>query len=176
MRVIARNGRQLFQNRMAGDNWLRPPRAVAVLEKEQARALSVKDAVQLAMRWATLSRALVHDPAVPREAASQVLKWRRDAGERCEAGDAGARALQWASEGAAFREMDRFAFEAAFPHHARAAALMGQAVIEAEKQDATAAERFLRAARENIAQRIERGDMARIAERAAAQEKRRTQA
>lgn len=74
--------------------------------------------------------------------------------------------LRWAYEGAAFREMDRFAFDAAFPHHARAAALMGQALVEAEKLDAAESERFLHRARENIAQRIERierGDMARIA-------------
>jgi len=105
---------------MAGDDWLRPPRAVAVPDKEQSRVLPVKDAVQLAMRWETLSRALVHDPAVPREMASHVLEWRREAVAQCEASDAGARILQWASEGAAFRELDRFAFEAAFPHHARA--------------------------------------------------------
>ncbi|MDM0110219.1 hypothetical protein QTH97_35380 [Variovorax sp. J22R24] len=53
---------------------------------------------------------------------------------------------------------------------------MAQAVLEAEKQDPAEAERFLRASRENIAQRIERGDMARIADRAAAQEKKRTRA
>jgi len=120
LRVIARDGRQLIENRMAGDDWLRPPRAVAVPDKEQSRVLPVKDAVQLAMRWETLSRALVHDPAVPREMASHVLEWRREAVAQCEASDAGARILQWASEGAAFRELDRFAFEAAFPHHARA--------------------------------------------------------
>lgn len=127
-----------------------------------------KDAVQLAMRWETLSRALVHDPSVPRDVASQILNWRSDAVERCAASAPCARMFQWAYEGAAFREMDRFAFEAVFPHHARAAALMGQAVIEAENHDAAEAERFLSSARENIAQRIERGDMARIAARLAA--------
>ncbi|RZL86610.1 MAG: hypothetical protein EOP82_29320 [Variovorax sp.] len=168
LRVIARDGRQLFENRLAGGDWLRPPRACAVLDKEQSRALPDKDAVQLAMRWETLSRALVHDPAVPREVVSQIRDGRRDAVERCEASESCARMLQWTREGAAFREMDRFAFEAAFPHHARAAALMGEAVIEAERHDAAEAERFLRSARENIAQRIERGDMARIAARSPA--------
>ncbi len=66
--------------------------------------------------------------------------------------------------------MDRFAFEAAFPHHARAAALMSQALLEAEKQNVAEAERFLASARENIAQRVERGDMARINARLDAQQ------
>ncbi|MDM0116791.1 zeta toxin family protein [Variovorax sp. J22R133] len=165
LRVIARDARQLFENRMAGDDWLRTPRAVAILDKEQSRALSDKDAVQGAMCWETLSHALAHDPAVPREVASQVLAWRGDAVRQCEASEARGRLLQWAHEGAAFRKMDRFAFEAAFPHHARAAAMMGEAVIEAEKHDEREAARFLDSARENIAQRIERGDMARIAAR-----------
>ncbi len=51
LRVIARDGRQLFENRMAGDDWLRPPKACAVLDKEQSRAFPDKEAVQLAMRW-----------------------------------------------------------------------------------------------------------------------------
>lgn len=167
LRVIGRDGRQLFENRMAGSDWLRAPRAAAVWDKELSRALSDKDAVQLAMCWETLSRALVHDPRVPRDVASEVLDDRNRFVEQCEASPSRARMLQWACEGAAFREMDRFAFEAAFPHHARAAAMMGQALIEAEKLDAAESERFLHRARENIAQRIERGDMARIAARAA---------
>ena len=73
--------------------------------------------------------------------------------------------LQWAHEGAAFRVMDRFEFEREFPHHARAVKSLGAAVIEAEKYHPTEGARFLASARENIAQRIERGDMARIAAR-----------
>jgi hypothetical protein len=176
VKIITRAGRQLFENRMEGGDWLRTPRAVAVLDKEQSRAIPDKDAVQLAMCWETLSRALVHDRAVPRDVASQVLEWRGHAVAQCEAIGACARSLQWAYEGAAFREMDRFAFEAAFPHHARATALMGEAVIEAEAQEAAEAERFLRSARENIAQRIERGDMARIQARTARPAKDRPQA
>jgi len=57
-----------------------------------------------------------------------------------------------------------------FPHHERAVKSLGAAVIEAEKYDAAESDRFLASARENIAQRIERGDMARIAAREKAQE------
>ena len=165
VRVITGEGRQLFENRMAGQDWLRPPRGTALFDKEQNRAVPHKELVQMAMRWETLTRVLVHDRAVPRAVASQVLAWRSDAVERCESSTQAAQILQWAFEGAAFREMDRFTFEEAFPHNARASALMGDAIIEAEKYDAAESARFLRSARENIAQRIERGDIARIAAR-----------
>lgn len=167
VRLITPEGRQLYENRWAGSAWLRAPRAAAVMNKELSRALPDKDAVQLAMCWDTVCRSVVNQPGVPRDVASQVLTWRNAVIAQCEASASKARMLGWACEGAAFREMDRFAFEAAFPHHARASALMGAAVIEAETLEAAEAQRFLSNARENIAQRIERGDMARIADRAA---------
>lgn len=168
LRPITPAGRQLFENRWAGSDWIRVPRAAAVLDKEASRALPDKDAVQLAMCWEAVCRTVVNDPGVLREVTSQVLRWRNDVIAQCEASAPQAQMLRWACEGAAFREMDRFAFEAAFPHHARAAEMTGAAVIEAEKHEAVEAQRFLSNARENIAQRIECGDMARIAARAAA--------
>jgi hypothetical protein len=75
-----------------------------------------------------------------------------------------------AREGAAFRTMDRFEFEKEFPHHARAVRSLGMAIIEAEKYFDKDGARLLFHARENIAQRIERGDMARIAAREKTQE------
>ena len=117
-----------------------------------------------------LAKRLARDPAVPREVASQALAWRNQAAARCEASDATAQMLRWAREAAAFRTMNRFEFEKEFPHHARAVKSLGMAVIEAEKYEAPEGARFLASARENIAQRIERGDMARIAARERAQE------
>jgi len=78
--------------------------------------------------------------------------------------------LQWAREASAFRVMDRFEFEKEFPHHSRAVKSLGFAVIEAEKYDRAEGARLVSHARENIAQRIERGDMARIAAREKAKE------
>jgi len=66
--------------------------------------------------------------------------------------------------------MDRFEFEKEFPHHARAVKSLGMAVLEAEKYSDEEGARLLFHARENIAQRIERGDMARIAARERTQE------
>lgn len=78
--------------------------------------------------------------------------------------------LQWAREAGAFRVMHRFEFEKEFPHHARAVKSLGLAIMEAERYPREEAERLVFHARENIAQRIERGDMARIAARGRSQE------
>ncbi|MEJ8852168.1 zeta toxin family protein [Variovorax rhizosphaerae] len=168
IRVIARDGHQYFENRWAGVEWLRAPRALAVFDTERDRAVPPKDEVKLLMCWEMLVQDLTHDPTIPRELASLALTWRNEVAARCEASPATAQFTQYAREGAAFRTMNRFEFEKEFPHHAKAAALLGRAVIEAEKYDAAEGERLVRSARENIAQRIERGDMARIAARAQA--------
>jgi hypothetical protein len=170
VRVIDRNASQFYENRLIDGEWLRAPRAQASLDIVRDKARPPRELVKLAMRWETLAQRLAHDPAVPRDVASQVLIWRNEAAARCEATPATAQMLQWAREGAAFRIMDRFEFEREFPHHGRAVKSLGAAIIEAEKYDATEGARFLASARENIAQRIERGDMARIAAREKAQE------
>ena len=61
--------------------------------------------------------------------------------------------------------MSRFEFLKEFPHHERAVEAMGLATAEAERHPPEQAQRLIKHARENIAQRIERGDMARIAAR-----------
>lgn len=170
LRVIDRNASQFYENRLVDGEWIRAPRAQASLDIVRDKPRTPKDLVKLAMRWETLAGRLAHDPVVPRDVASQTLLWRSEAAARCEAAPASAQLLQWAREGAAFRVMDRFEFVREFPHHDRAAKSLGAAVIEAEKYDAAESARFLASARENIAQRIERGDMARIAAREKAQE------
>lgn len=170
VRLIDRNASQFYENRLVDGEWNHAPRAQASLDILRDKAPPAKDLVKFAMRWETLARRLAHDPAVSREVASQALVWRNEAAARCESAPATAQMLQWAREGAAFRLMDRFEFEREFPHHARAVRSLGAAVIEAEKYDAKESARFLSSARENIAQRIERGDMARIAAREKAQE------
>jgi hypothetical protein len=170
LRVIDRGGSQLYENRLAVGEWIRAPRAQATLDIERDRVRPPKDVVKFAMRWETLVQRLVHDAAVSRDIASQALAWRNDAVARCEATPATAQMLQWAREGAAFRTMDRFEFEKEFPHHARAVKSLGMAVLEAEKYSDEEGARLLFHARENIAQRIERGDMARIAARERTQE------
>lgn len=169
VRVIDRNASQFYENRLVDGEWLRSPRAQASLDILRDKARPPKDIVKLAMRWETLAQRLAHDPDVPRDVASQVLMWRNEAAAHCASTPVTAQMLQWAREGAAFRIMDRFEFEREFPHHGRAVKSLGAAVIEAEKYDATESARFLASARENIAQRIERGDMARIAAREKAQ-------
>jgi len=170
LRLIDRSGSQIYENRLTDGEWIRAPRAQATLDIARDRVRPPKDLVKFAMRWETLVQRFVHDPNVSRDVASQVLMWRNDAVERCEAVPAAAQMLQWAREGAAFRTMDRFEFEKEFPHHARAVKSLGLAVLEAEKYPDEEGARLLFHARENIAQRIERGDMARIAARERTQE------
>lgn len=165
VRLIDANASQIYENRLVHGEWSRAPRAQATLDVVRDKVLAPKDLVRLAMQWETLTQRLAHDPTVPSEVASQVLVLRNEAQARCEATPVTAQLLQWAREGAAFRLMDRFEFEHEFPHHARAVKSLGAAVLEAEKYDPAESARFLASARENIAQRIERGDMARIAAR-----------
>ena len=165
LRIIDRNALQFYENRLVEGKWKREPRAQAALDAVRDKPRPPKDLAKFAMRWETLVQRLAHNPDVPRDVASQALMWRNEAAARCEATPAAAQMLQWAHEGAAFRVMDRFEFEREFPHHKRAVNALGAAVVEAEKYEATESARFLASARENIAQRIERGDMARIAAR-----------
>jgi hypothetical protein len=165
LRLILRDGSQIYENRLVNGEWARPPRAQATLDIQHDRARPPRELVNLVMRWETLVRRLDNDPEVPRDAVSQALVWRNEAVAQCEGTPAAAQMLQWAREAIAFRTMDRFQFEKEFPHHARAANLLGLAVIEAEKYSAKEGARMLFHTRENIALRIERGDMARIAAR-----------
>jgi len=170
LRIIDRNAVQFYENRLVDGEWKREPRAQAALDAVRAKPRPPKDLARFAMRWEALIQRLAHNPDVPRDVASQALVWRSEANARCDATPAAAQMLQWAREGAAFRVMDRFEFQREFPHHSRAVSALGAAVIEAEKFEAPESARFLASARENIAQRIERGDMARIAAREKARE------
>ncbi|MDM0030395.1 zeta toxin family protein [Variovorax saccharolyticus] len=166
LRIIDAQGAQFYENRLAEGDWARTARARAALDVEGDRPRSPKDLVQIAMRWETLVRRLVQDPEAPRDVASEVLRWRDQAVAQCEALPVAAQMLQWAREAAAFRTMERHEFERAFPHHARAVQSLGLAMRESEKYQEHEATGLVRHARENIALRIERGDMARIAARA----------
>ncbi|CAN7776178.1 zeta toxin family protein [Variovorax sp. LjRoot175] len=170
LRVIGHDGAQIYESRVIGGDINRAPRAQETLDVLLDKPRSPRELVQFAMRWETLVQRLANDPGVPRDVASQTLTWRNEAVARCERDPAAAQMLQWAREAGAFRAMNRFEFEKEFPHHARAVASLGLAVIEAEKYGGEEAKRLLFHARENIAQRIERGDMARIAAREKAQE------
>lgn len=170
LRVIGHDGAQIYESRVIHGDIDRPPRAQETLAVLLDKPRSPRELVQFAMRWETLVQRLANDPGVPRDVASQTLTWRNEAVARCERDPATAQMLLWAREAGAFRVMNRFDFQKEFPHHARAVGSLGLAVIEAEKYGGEEGQRLLFHARENIAQRIERGDMARIAAREKAQE------
>ncbi len=170
LRVITHSGNQIYESRVIDGALNRVPRAAETLGVQLDKPRTAKELVQIAMRWETLVQRLVGDPAVPRDIASQTLTWRNEAAARCEADPTAAQMLQWAREAGAFRVMNRFEFEKEFPHQARAVAALGIAAVEAEKYPREEARRLMFHARENIALRIERGEMARIAARQKAQE------
>lgn len=170
LRLIHHDGTQIYESRLIDGELDRDARAQKSLDALRDKASSPRELVQFAMRWETLVQRLANDPAVPRDIASQTLTWRNEAIERCQGNAAAAQMLQWAREAGAFRVMNRFEFEKEFPHHARAVKSLGLALIEAERYEPEEAQRLVLHARENIAQRIERGDMARIAARERSQE------
>jgi hypothetical protein len=170
LRVITHHGIQIYESRVIEGTLNRVPRAAETLKVQLEKPRSAKELVQFAMRWETLVQRLAGDPTVPRDITSQMVVWRNEAAARCEKDPAAAQMLQWAREAGAFRVMNRFEFEKEFPHHARAVATLGVAAFEAERYPPEEAKRLMFHARENIAQRIERGEMARIAARQKAQE------
>lgn len=170
LRVIGHDGAHLYESRVIGGKLNRVPRAAESMGVQQDKAPSSKELAQYAMRWETLVQRLANDPSVPREIASQTLQWRNAAVARCEQDPAAAQMLQWAREAGAFRVMNRYEFLREFPHHERAFVTLGIAAEESERYPTEEAKRLMFHARENIAQRIERGDMARIAARQKAQD------
>jgi hypothetical protein len=170
LRVITCSGTQLYESRVIDGVLNRVPRAAETLRIHLDRAPDARELVQYAMRWETLVQRLTGDPTVPRDIAGRTVIWRNDAAARCEQDPDARQMLQWAREAGAFRVMNRFEFEKEFPHLARAVAALGEAVLESERFPPQEAARLLTHARENIAQRIERGDMARIVARQKAME------
>jgi len=170
LRVISHNGAHIYESRVVGGELNRVPRAAESLSLQQDKPPPSKELVQYAMRWETLVQRLANDPGVPREIASQALQWRNAAVARCEQDPAAGQMLQWAREAGAFRVMNRYEFLKEFPHHERAFLTLGHAAEESERYPTEEAKRLMFHARENIAQRIERGDMARIAARQKAQD------
>ncbi|MBS0344363.1 MAG: zeta toxin family protein [Proteobacteria bacterium] len=165
LRVVAPAGSHLYESRVIGGELRRVPRAAEILGIQQNKPPSAKELVQYAMRWETLVQRMANDPRFPREIASQTVQGRNAAVARCERDATADQMLKWAREAGAFRVMNRFEFLNEFPHHARAVQAMNIAAAESEKYPTEQAERLMLRARENIAQRIERGDMARIAAR-----------
>ena len=85
VRVVDRHAAHFYENRLVAGDWMRQPRAHASLDVARDKARPPKDLVKFAMRWETLVQRLAHDPAVPRDVASQALVWRNEAVARCEA-------------------------------------------------------------------------------------------
>lgn len=157
--LIARDGRQLYANQVDQGQGLRPPNALATLDDWRERRLPARELADSALRWQTLAQRLGGDPSVPREVAAQAVAWRNEAAQNAERDPEAKRLLQWGLEAEAFRTMDPRRFAQEFPQHTRMAERLEQAIGYAEGNFAHAidCERFIRQARERIAERIAEG-------------------
>lgn len=159
LQIIARDGRQLYANELSGGTWLRPPKAVAVLDDFRERRLTARELADSALRWQTLVQRLALDPAVPREVASQLLAWRNESTGKAEHDPEAARLLEWGRDAEAFRTLNRTQFLSEFPHHAKAVERLDQAMRYAQQNFALAADRtrFIDQTRDRLAERIAEG-------------------
>jgi hypothetical protein len=162
IQIITRDGRPLHTNvveQSQQGHWAKPPKALASLDDFRERALPARELADSALRWQTLVQRLAADPSVPRDVAAQVVAWRNEATQRAERDPDARRLLQWGREAEAFRTMNRHQFAREFPQHAKLAERLQEAINYAEGNfgHAVDRERFIKQARDRIAERIAEG-------------------
>jgi hypothetical protein len=159
LQLVARDGRQLYANEVSGTQWVSEPRAVYVLDDFRERRLTARELADSALRWHVLVQRLSADPAVPSEVTDQAAKWCDEATAKAESDPDARQLLAWGREAEAFRTMNRVAFLAEYPRHARIVERLQEAIAYAEKQFEQAAdrERFIEQARSRLAERIAEG-------------------
>jgi hypothetical protein len=162
IQVVARDGRQLYANETEGQHWAREPRATYVLDDFRERRLTARELADSALRWHTLAQRLASDPTVPREVASQAIRWRNESSAEAERDPQAKQMLEWGREAEAFRTLARHLFLREFPQHAKAVERLEEAMSYAEKtiENASDRERFVAQARDRLAQRIAEGRFA----------------
>ena len=134
IRLVARDGRQLYANQVEQDRWLQPPKALAALDDFRERSLPARELADSALRWQTLAQRLGSDSTLPREVASQAAAWRDDAVRGAERDPDAKQLLQWGREAEAFRTMAPSRFANDFPQHARMAERLVEAIDYAERK------------------------------------------
>ena len=159
LQLVARDGRQLYANEVSGAHWVSEPKAVYVLDDFRERKLTARELADSALRWHVLVQRLSADPAVPSEVTNQAAGWRDEATAKAESDPDAKQLLAWGREAEAFRTMNRVAFLAEHPQHARIVERLQEAIAYAEKQFEQAAdrERFIEQARSRLAERIAEG-------------------
>src|SRR3989442_2786803 len=119
LQLVARDGRQLYANEVSGTQWVSEPKAVYVLDDFRERKLTARELADSALRWHVLVQRLNTDPAAPSEVTNQAAGWRDEATAKAESDPDAKQLLAWGREAEAFRTMNRVAFLADHPQHAR---------------------------------------------------------
>jgi hypothetical protein len=167
LQVITPSGQPLFANRLTSEGrWATDPLATAALDDYRERARSPQELADSALRWQTLAHRLASDPTVPRDIASQVMRWRDEAWQEAEQHPDSKQRLAWGREAEAFRVMAPATFASEFPHLAKAAQRIEEAMKYASETyaDPTDRERFVQQTRQRLVERIAEGKMATVAQ------------
>ena len=170
LQLIVTDGRQLYANEADGGKWVRPPRALEVLDDFRERKRTPRELADSALRWQTVVQRLSTEAAVPREVASQAVTWCNEATQLAEQNAEARQMLAWGREAEAFRTMNRRQFLSEFPHHAKAIERLDEALRYAERNldQNLDRDRFIAQSREHLATRIAEGRFAaleKVAER-----------
>ena len=160
LRLITRDGRELFENTLEKRTWRQATSAVEALDAYRARELPAREKADNALRWHTLvARLQARASELSREVIAQAVDWRTQSSERALA-DPQSRTLYEAGLAAeTFRTLPGQHFVREFPQYRAAANKLEKAREYAAEQfrDGTERERFVAIARERIAEQIEQG-------------------
>jgi UDP-N-acetylglucosamine kinase len=160
IRLITRDGRELFDNALERGAWRHEGSAVEALDAYRERELPAREKADNALRWHTLvARLQARARELPREVIAQAMAWRSESTERGLA-DPEARKLYEAGLAAeTFRCLATQHFVREFPQYRSAATKLEKARDYADGQFQVGAERerFVAIARERIAAQIEDG-------------------
>lgn len=159
IRLVKRDGYELYRNTVVDGKWQREPAAIAALDKERDRPQTAADLANNAIAWHQITARAQLNPKTPRNAIEQAVTWRKDATAQALADPKGAKQYQWKLAGEALRKMPREDFLREFPTYAGAVELLDRAKARATTEYAHPQDRagFVAEVRERVATQIEDG-------------------
>ncbi|MGA8052678.1 MAG: zeta toxin family protein [Burkholderiales bacterium] len=159
VRVVTRDGQELYANAQEAGKWRKPAAALEALDSERERRLTPTELAQNAVAWHALVARAQLNPNTPREVLDQAVAWRKDASHRALADPEAAKQYQRALAGEAFRTLPRDQFLREFPTYAGAVERLEQAARHASKHIASVQDQqaFLDQTRARLAEYIAEG-------------------
>jgi len=159
IRVVRRDGRELFSNRLIDGQWQNERGAVAALDAERDRPLTPTEKADNAIAWHELTVRAHRNEATPDDVIHQAVKWRKDASQRALADPEAARQYGWRLAAESFKTMPREQFVQEFPAYTGAVERMDKAIDHAKAHYAIEQnqEQFIAAVHARIAKQIEEG-------------------